>query len=729
MIYEKTTGKSHKKSVILGSIAGFAILSVAISAIVGFSVKSVTDNANLLDDNRSRSTVNAAIHNVTEQLEGITRDNAIWDDAAEAIYKTNDVQWMYETWGQTTLDYPLYSEALVVASDGTPVMAYDNGVEFAWTPAQFYGPSFEALLQKVKVADGTRNNAVMESSFVMTPQGLTVMSIGPILPSSYEMELERSKRHYVLFSRQMTSEDIASLSETYVVPGMRFVSEESPGLLQTAIHDATGQTIGYLAWPAQNPGNTAFKRVTPYLCAVVALLVSLLFGFVAFSRFLVKDINRDRIRAHYESTHDPLSGLLNRSGMFRKLAKLLGSRTEGLIPTLIYLDLDGFKDVNDSYGHTVGDHLIQDVAGKLAKLTPEGAQVARLGGDEFAVLINVSHACQDAANMATAIHRLFKEPFNIDGRVIVVGASIGIALADDPAIDAVELIRQADLAMYRAKDLGRGRTVLYETTFDEDHAEQHLLESDLREAIAANDLAVAFQPLVDAKTSHWLGVEALARWVNKRTGESVSPDVFIPIAERSGLIELLGLQILRKALTESNNWPGLKVSVNVSPAQFRNPAFPEHVARIIAETGADAKMITLEVTEGFFVRNPERAQRIVKALKALGVSISLDDFGSGFSSIGYLRQFDFDRLKIDRSFISALDHEANAPNVIQATVALANAFNIPVTAEGIEREEQAIILRLSGCDEFQGFLFGRPMSANEVNKILRHAAGEKASAA
>ncbi len=729
MNYEKTFGKSHKKAVILGSIAAFAFLSVAMSAIVGFSVKSVTDNTNMLDDSRSRSTVNAALHNITDQMEGITRDNAIWDDAAEAAYKTNDVQWMFENWGQTTLDYPLYNEALVIEADGTPVMAYDNGVELAWTPGQFYGPSFDALLQKVRVAEGVGNRAMMESAFVMTPQGLTVMSIGPILASSFDMKIDLAKRRFVVFSRQMSAEDIAGMSETYVVPGLRFEREKSAGLLQTAVNDATGQTIGFLAWPPQNPGHKAFDKISPYLLAVLALLASLLFGFVAFFRFLVRDINRDRIRAQYESTHDPLSGLLNRSGMFRKLAVMMGAQKEGLIPTLVYLDLDGFKDVNDSYGHAVGDLLIQDVAGKLAKLTPDGACVARLGGDEFAVLINVSHACQDAGNIAAAIHRLFKEPFNIDGRTVVVGASIGIALADDPAIDAVELVRQADLAMYRAKDLGRGRTVLYETTFDEDHADQHQLESDLREAIAANDLAVAYQPLVDAKTSQWLGVEALARWVNKRTGESVPPDTFIPIAERSGLIELLGLQILRKALTESNNWPGLKMSVNVSPAQFRNPAFPEHVARIIAETGADAKMLTLEVTEGFFVRNPERAQRIVKALKALGVSISLDDFGSGFSSIGYLRQFDFDRLKIDRSFISALDNEANAPNVIQATVALANAFNIPVTAEGIEREEQAIILRLSGCDEFQGFLFGRPMAASEINKILRRSVDEAESAA
>ena len=214
---------------------------------------------------------------------------------------------------------------------------------------------------------------------------------------------------------------------------------------------------------------------------------------------------------------------------------------------------------------------------------------------------------------------------------------------------------------------------------------------------------------------------ALKRWpggTTARTGQAVSPEVFIPLAERSGLIETLGLQILRKALVQAGKWPGLKMSVNVSPAQFRNPAFPDHVARIIKETGADPSILTLEITEGFFVRSPERAQRIVRDLKKLGISISLDDFGSGFSSIGYLRQFEFDRLKIDRSFISALDTDANAPGVIQATVALANAFNIPVTAEGIESEEQAMVLRLSGCDELQGYLFGHPMAASEIDRII-----------
>lgn len=729
MVTKSVPGRSTKKRVIVGCIGAFALLSVAISAIVGFSVKSVTDNANLLDDSRSRSTVRAALESVTSQLSDLTRDNAIWDDAAVAAYKDNDIQWMVDNWGVTTKDYPLYSEALVIEADGTPIMAYDNGVALAWTPSQFYGPSFTALLQKARSSSGLGNEAMMQSAFVMTPEGLSVMSIGPILASAFDMKIEQSKRRFLVFSRQIHDADLLDMGETFVVPGLHFGREPATGIMQSPINDATGQTIGFLRWPPQNPGDVVFQKILPFLAAALALLGLLLAGFLAFSRILVSDINRDRIHALYESTHDPLSGLLNRAGVFRKLEDMIGSRTPGFEPTLVYLDLDGFKDVNDSYGHAVGDNLIRHVAAMLARIAPDHAFVSRLGGDEFAVLLNVSKGSEEAGHLAAAIHRLFKEPFDIDGRIIVVGASIGVAFADEKICDAVELVRQADLAMYRAKDMGRGRTVHYEHTFDVDRTELNLLESDLREAIASNDLAVAFQPLVDARTSVWLGVEALARWVNKRTGASIGPDEFIPIAERSGLIELLGLQILRKALVESRNWPGLKISVNVSPAQFRNPAFPEHVARILAETGADAKLLTLEITEGIFMRNPERAQRIVKSLKALGVSISLDDFGSGFSSIGYLRQFDFDRLKIDRSFIAALDHEANAPNVIQATVALANAFNIPVTAEGVEREEQAVILRLSGCDEFQGYLFGKPMAASEISKFMRREIDEAVSAA
>jgi diguanylate cyclase (GGDEF)-like protein len=530
--------------------------------------------------------------------------------------------------------------------------------------------------------------------------------------------MEQRPQRYLVFSRSITAEVLADLSQAHVVPGLVFETQPDGRLEQSPVTDASGQVIGFLAWPSQLPGTASFEEVAPYLLGALTLLVALLGGFALLSRFIVIDIHRERIKAEYQATHDALSGLLNRNGMFNSLDRLIGEKTAESIPALVYLDLDGFKDVNDSYGHAVGDTLIRIVSSGLSAIASGDTLVSRLGGDEFALLLKSGPGCERTDEVATAIHDLFKEIIDIDGRSIIIGASIGIATAEDEDVDAAELVRRADLAMYSAKDRGRGRTAYYVPAMDADRTYKNLLETDLRNAIAADSLTVAYQPLVDARTSLWHGVEALARWRNERTGQVIGPDVFIPIAERSGLIEMLGLQILRKALEATKNWPDLKVSVNVSPAQFRNPAFPEQVRQLLRQTGADPNLLTLEITEGFFIRNPERARRIVTDIKAMGISISLDDFGSGCSSIGYLRQFEFDRLKIDRSLVTALDHEANASNVILATVALANAFNIPVTAEGIESEEQAAILRLTGCDEFQGYLFGKPMSADEVGQII-----------
>jgi diguanylate cyclase (GGDEF)-like protein len=715
-----------KRNIILAHIAAFIVIGVAISALVTWSVRSVTENANNLDNARSQSTVIAALNNQMEQTAGLVRDNGIWDDAAVAAYETNDTQWMYENWGATTLDYPLYNEAVVIEADGTPVMAYDNGVPLAWTLDQFYGPSFRALLSQVRANEGLKNDAPVASAFVMTPEGLTIISMGPILPSALDMKVEHASKRYLILSRQISAADVAALGEAYVIPALNYLTTPTEGLQAAPIKDALGAVLGYITWPAQLPGNTSFSKVVPYLIGALSLFISFLIGLGGFTNFLMKSLRKDKLQAQHDSTHDPLSGLLNRAGLFRKMQKMLDQGHTKSVTTLIYLDLDGFKDVNDSYGHIVGDALICVVAKKLIEITPASAHVSRLGGDEFAILLAATQNDNSADQISNALHALFREPFEISGRTVVVGASVGIVTANDSNTTPEEMVRQADMAMYRAKDLGRGKTIVYQPSFDADRVEQNALETDLRETIAANGLDIAFQPLVDAKTSKWHGVEALARWHNKRLDRSIGPDVFITIAERSGLIEMLGLQILRKALEGAKNWPDLKISVNVSPAQFRNPAFPDQVVRILEETNFDPKRLTLEITEGFFIRNPERAQRIVGKLKALGISLSLDDFGSGFSSIGYLRQFAFDRLKIDRSFVSALDKEANAPSVIHATVALANAFNIPVTAEGVEREEQASILRLTGCDEFQGYLFGRPMSALDIDRIVVDKHGQAA---
>ena len=498
MLQPEPSVRSRKKALILGSIAGFLILTVAISVIVGFSVRFVTDNANSLDNDRSRSTIGAALHDVTARMEGITRDNTFWDVAAAEVYK-NNVEWMVDSWGLTTADYPLYDEALVVESDGTPIIAYADGAPMTASPAQHYGPAFTALLQKVKLSEASGKDALMVSSFAITPKGLTVVGIGAVLSTDVNLKIAHDKRRYLVLARSQTGSHITAIGTEHVVPGLRFELTETPGLISHPVTDSAGTTLGYLTWPAQNPGHMSFNRVAPYLSAALALLGLLIIGFFVFSRFLVRDINRDRLMAQHKSTHDPLSGLLNRSGIFSILDEMISTRTSNKVPALLYLDLDGFKEVNDSYGHAVGDNLIRNVSSGLLDLAPQTAHVSRLGGDEFAILLSADHARDEAGRIAAAIHRMLKEPFNIDGRVIVVGASIGIALADSPGITGAELIRQADLAMYRAKDSGRGRTSFYQTGFDDERTRLHQLEADLRQAIVADELTVAYQPLVDAK--------------------------------------------------------------------------------------------------------------------------------------------------------------------------------------------------------------------------------------
>jgi EAL domain-containing protein (putative c-di-GMP-specific phosphodiesterase class I) len=267
---------------------------------------------------------------------------------------------------------------------------------------------------------------------------------------------------------------------------------------------------------------------------------------------------------------------------------------------------------------------------------------------------------------------------------------------------------------------------LYDPAMDADREERNALELDLRQAIEGGDLTLAYQPLIGADSNEMVGVEALVRW-NRPGHGPVSPDVFIPVAETSGLIEALGLFVLRKACETAKQWPELRIAVNVSPGQFRNPAFTDYVRYVLRQTEIEAKRVTLEVTEGYMIQNPKRTRQAIEQLKTLGVKIALDDFGSGFSSIGYLRQFGFDRIKIDRSLIMDIEHSESQREMLKATVALASSLDIPVTAEGIETPEQADIASQFGCDTLQGFFFSKPVSAEDITERLMEARARKTS--
>lgn len=308
----------------------------------------------------------------------------------------------------------------------------------------------------------------------------------------------------------------------------------------------------------------------------------------------------------------------------------------------------------------------------------------------------------------------------IDDREVEVGASIGAATGES-GMEASELLRRADLALYRAKETGRNRAVLYDAALERDRHREATLEGALRRAIATGAVTLDFQPLVRAADGRMTGVEALARW-NGPDGP-VSPNIFIPLAEKAGLIEALGRHLLRLAIDEARRWPAIGLSVNLSPLQLCLPDFAGMVAALLETKGFDPHRLTFEVTETVFIANAEQARQTIAALRAIGVRFALDDFGCGYASIGALRRFGFDRIKLDRSLVAALDAEASGAEVLDATIQLAGALHLPVTAEGIETPAQADSLRLAGCEQLQGYFLGRPVSASEIDAFLADGAG------
>ena len=419
--------------------------------------------------------------------------------------------------------------------------------------------------------------------------------------------------------------------------------------------------------------------------------------------------------------HDPLTGLANRTLFHRRIDDVLGRcmRT-GESGALLMLDLDRFKDVNDTLGHGVGDALLVKVAHLLARALGNAHFVARLGGDEFAILLEGVTGQEECESIAAEIIRVVSGMTVLDRVEVTVGTSIGIALIHDHGTTSSDLLRNADLALYRAKEEGRGRYKMFEIGMDEAVQEKVALALDLRNALADDDgLSVHYQPQVDLSTGRVIGYEALIRWSHPVRG-NISPGVFIPIAESSHLICDLGYWILRQAALQAKKWldegvPAPAIAVNVSAAQIWNSDLVSDVSDVLAETGLPPQFLCLELTESLLVdQNENRVRSVLKSLKQLGVSLALDDFGTGFSSLGYLTQLPFDKLKIDRVFIDGAPDSSRATELLRGIIALGRGLGMTTIAEGAEKQQEIALLQELGCDQVQGFVYARPVPADEA---------------
>ena len=444
-------------------------------------------------------------------------------------------------------------------------------------------------------------------------------------------------------------------------------------------------------------------------------------GLVAtFEDITERLLAEDRIK--HLARHDALTGLLNRVAFYEQMETVLGHLRRSETMAVLSLDLDHFKSVNDTLGHPIGDLLLQTAAERMLSCVRGEDVVARLGGDEFAIVQVPSAQPTSITSLATRLIEVIGAPYDLGGHQVIVGVSVGVTLAPDEGTEPDVLMKNADLALYRAKADGGGIYRFFEIGMDARMQARRILELDLRKAVVNGEFELFYQPIIDVKTGAITSCEALIRWNHPERGV-IAPMDFIPVAEETGLIVPLGEWVLRQACTEAARWPKhVTVAVNLSPAQFKSRGLVPTVISALATSGLSADRLELEITELVLMQENEGAIATLHQLRDLGIRIAMDDFGTGYSSLGYLRSFPFDRIKIDQSFIRDLPGKEDSLAIVRAVVGLSSSLGIKTTAEGVETKEQLASLTVEGCGEFQGFLFSQPRPAAEVELLLNEQA-------
>ena len=651
--------------------------------------------------------------------------------AIQAIRVAYDGQWVDRRVGKWLENY--FDHDVVVVVDGSDKLQYARSRSSAeLDPAALGGElaaSLDLLRRRIStplsraisivaVPDLLRPDgfAALIERFRNRPAIVAAMAVG----SDSDLAAGNAGTPVVIAVKYIDDAMLREIGSQFQLTGLREIEDPAQlgGMQVTAITDALGNPIVRLAWEPTQPGGLIVWRVLPFVVIAIAGFALLVCLVMRHMRQTAETILAGETQLRHLAMHDPVCGLPNRIYFGERLETVIGKvRRGGPSAAVFYIDLDHFKDVNDTLGHHIGDALILNVTQRLSRIMRGDDLVARLGGDEFAIITTCPSDSYSLQALAGRIIAAVCAPYAISGHNINIGASIGIAVIDRRAGDAGDILRYADMALYRAKNEGRNRACIYDAAMDADLSQRKLLEGDLRQAIQTDGLHSAYQPIVNASGDTMVGVEALARWTHPTVGV-IPPAEFIPIAEHSGLIVELGEWMLRRACLDGKNWPKLTVAVNVSPLQFRRSDFVDVVERILKETDFDASRLELELTESTLLGNLETAELSMLRLKAIGVRFALDDFGTGYSSLLYLRRFPFDKLKIDSSFVRSIETAPDAAAIVHAVVSLGRGLGMRVTAEGVETAEQHLFLRAAGVHSMQGFRFGRPGPAPDIAERL-----------
>jgi len=495
------------------------------------------------------------------------------------------------------------------------------------------------------------------------------------------------------------------------LPSLKFETDPPPGDREIQpVLDGDGRILGFFTWQRSFPTTHAVQRLLPVIFGIAVLLV----GFAGYSlrqlRQAQQDLKVSEADARRAADEDRLTGLPNHARMLELLDQVLAARVGDDSIVFALIEIDGISDV----GILASDELCRQIADRLRGTLSRQAVCGRIGSAEFAVILTAADALNAETMIRAAIDAIARPYAESVARI---SGRAGLARAPRDAETRGELTRRAALALRAAARKPAGSVVMFEAALDALSAQQKFIMRELPRALAAAELELHYQPIVAAQGGRIVGVEALLRW-NRSEHGVIPPAEFIPVAEQMGLMDTLGAFVLRRALSEARRWPAVYVAVNLSPVQMRDGAIVELVRSSLAESGVEPARLMLEITEGVLIDNPEDMLKRIEDLHALGVRIALDDFGSGYSNLTYLQRFPLDKLKIDKSFVSALGTSANGGVIIQAIVTLGRALGLSVLVEGVETEEQRVLLRLAGCDEMQGYLFAKPAPASAIDRML-----------
>lgn len=573
----------------------------------------------------------------------------------------------------------------------------------------------------------TSGRAVHDAHLLRLQGRPAAVSVMKIVPENDDIVLAPGSEFLLVSVRFLDGSFVNQLSEQNLIDGLRFSQSNDKQVDEVSVplRSDEGNLIGHFIWRPELPGTTIFRVIGPSIAAVCVLMIAVM-TLLARSlrrsmsklRHAVADLRASEAQAHHLAYHDVLTGLPNRAMFEDKLDRILSTVGAEEPLALLMLDLDRFKNVNDTLGHQAGDCVVRDFGQRLSALLRSGDAVARLGGDEFAVVLTGIPNKADVEAICLRILESVRQPFNVAGRQAFVGVSIGVALAPDAGTERVDLMRKADIALYQAKAEGRDSYRVFTAAMDESVKVRSTVEEELRAALSSgSDLRLFYQPQVDVTGRAIVGLEALVRWHHPTRG-MIAPDQFIPIAEEAGLISSLGEWVLQQACFASKRWPDLSIAVNLSPVQFRSKDLADRLIDIVRDAGADPRRIEFEITESLLLDDSEFSREHVKRLRQEGFKIALDDFGTGYSSLSYLRRFEVDKIKIDRSFVQHIGQQDEAVAIVTAIITLCRAIGLTVTAEGVETEDQKIFLSQTGCSEMQGYLFSRALPEEQISDLL-----------